>query len=170
LESIAVAGKLHWYGTATWEGYRRPPDAPDYLALRELVAAAQDVGREGHHFRVIQLPHNLAMPEALTQQNQQVDGQMSSPLEAAQEFGIYVMCSASILQSRLTRGLPNVLAEVFRLDTDAQRAIQFVRSSPGVGSALVGMKQVRHVEENLAVARVPPASLEQFMQLFERSS
>jgi hypothetical protein len=26
------------------------------------------------------------------------------------------------------------------------------------------------VEENLAVARVPPASLEQFMQLFERSS
>jgi aryl-alcohol dehydrogenase-like predicted oxidoreductase len=62
------------------------------------------------------------------------------------------------------------LAEVFGLDTDAQRAIQFVRSSPGVGSALVGMKQVKHVEENLAVARVPPVSLEQFMQLFERSS
>jgi aryl-alcohol dehydrogenase-like predicted oxidoreductase len=170
LESNAAAGKLRWYGTATWEGYRRPPDAPDYLALGELVAAAQDVGSEGHHFRVIQLPHNLAMPEALTQQNQQVDGQMLSPLEAAQVFGIYVMCSASILQSRLTRGLPQVLAEVFGLDTDAQRAIQFVRSSPGVGSALVGMKQVKHVEENLAVASVPPASLEQFMRLFERSS
>jgi aryl-alcohol dehydrogenase-like predicted oxidoreductase len=59
---------------------------------------------------------------------------------------------------------------VFRLATEAQRAIQFVRSSPGVGSALIGMKQVRHVEENLAVAQVPPASLEQFMQLFERLS
>jgi aryl-alcohol dehydrogenase-like predicted oxidoreductase len=45
-----------------------------------------------------------------------------------------------------------------------------VRSSPGVGTALIGMKQVRHVEENLAVAKVPPASLEQFMQLFERSA
>jgi aryl-alcohol dehydrogenase-like predicted oxidoreductase len=138
--------------------------------LGELVAAAQDIGGEEHHFRAIQLPHNLAMPEALTQQNQQVDGQTLSPLEAAQVFGIYVVCSASILQSRLARGLPEVLAQVFHLDTAAQRAIQFVRSSPGVGSALVGMKQVKHVEENLAVARVPPASLEQFMQLFERSS
>jgi aryl-alcohol dehydrogenase-like predicted oxidoreductase len=170
LETNVAAGQLRWYGTATWEGYRRPRDAADYLALGELVAAAHDVGSEGHHFRVIQLPHNLAMPEALTQQNQQVDGQTLSPLEAAQEFEIYVLCSASILQSRLTRGLPDVLAQVFRLDTDAQRAIQFVRSSPGVGSALVGMKQVRHVEENLAVAKVPPASLEQFMRLFERSS
>jgi aryl-alcohol dehydrogenase-like predicted oxidoreductase len=170
LETNIAAGKLRWYGTATWEGYRRPPDATDYLALGELVAAAQDVGSEGHHFRAMQLPHNLAMPEALTQQNQQVAGQTLSPLEAAQMLGIYVMCSASILQSRLTRGLPNVLAQVFHLDTDAQRAIQFVRSSPGVGSALIGMKQVRHVEENLAVAKVPPASLEQFMQLFERPS
>jgi aryl-alcohol dehydrogenase-like predicted oxidoreductase len=170
LERHVAAGKMGWYGTATWEGYRRPPDATDYLALGELVSAAHDVGGEEHHLRVIQLPHNLAMPEALTQQNQQVDGQTLSPLEAAQEFGIYVMCSASVLQSRLTHGLPNVLAQVFGLDTDAQRAIQFVRSSPGVGAALIGMKQVRHVEENLAVAKVPPASLEQFMQLFERLS
>jgi aryl-alcohol dehydrogenase-like predicted oxidoreductase len=170
LESNAAAGKLRWYGTATWDGYRRPPDATDYLALGELVAAAQDVGSADHRFRVIQLPHNLAMPEALTQQNQQVDGQTLSPLEAAQTLGIYAMCSASILQSRLTRSLPPVLAQVFGLDTEAQRAIQFVRSSPGAGSALIGMKQVRHVEENLAVARVPPAPLEQFMRLFERSS
>jgi aryl-alcohol dehydrogenase-like predicted oxidoreductase len=170
LENAVAAGKIRWYGAATWNGYRQPRDAPDYLGLGEFVAAARDVGGEGHHFRVIQLPHNLAMPEALTQQNQLVDGQTLSPLEAAQAFGVYAMCSASILQSRLTRGLPQVLTQVFRLDTDAQRAIQFVRSSPGVGSALVGMKQVRHVEENLAVAKVPPASLEQFMQLFERSS
>ena len=91
-------------------------------------------------------------------------------LEAAQTYGLYVMCSASILQSRLTQGLPQLLAQVFNLTTDAQCAIQFVRSTPGVGSALIGMKQVRHVEENLAVAKVPPAPLEQFMRLFERSS
>jgi aryl-alcohol dehydrogenase-like predicted oxidoreductase len=170
LESSVTAGKIRWYGVATWEGFRRPSEAPDYLALGELVSAAHDVGSEGHHFHVIQLPHNLAMPEALTQQNQQVDSQTLSPIEAAQAFGIYVLCSASILQSRLTHGLPNVLGQVFRLDTDAQRAIQFVRSSPGVGTALIGMKQVRHVEENLVVAKVPPASLEQFMRLFGPSS
>jgi aryl-alcohol dehydrogenase-like predicted oxidoreductase len=170
LEGSTTAGQLRWYGVATWEGFRRPSTAADYLSLGELVSAAHDVGGGEHHFRVIQLPHNLAMPEALTQQNQQVDGQALSPLEAAQAFGLYVLCSASILQSRLTRGLPNVLGRVFGLNCDAQRAIQFVRSSPGVGTALIGMKQVKHVEENLAVAKVPPAALEQFMQLFGSSS
>jgi aryl-alcohol dehydrogenase-like predicted oxidoreductase len=169
MESNVAAGKIRWYGTATWNGYRQPPDAADYLALGELVAAAREVGGEQHHFKVIQLPHNLAMPEALTRQNQQVDDQTLTVLEAAQLYGIYVLTSASILQSRLSQGLPAVLGQVFDLQTDAQRAIQFVRSSPGVGSALVGMKQVPHVEENLAVAKVPPAPLEQFMRLFERS-
>jgi aryl-alcohol dehydrogenase-like predicted oxidoreductase len=170
LERQVAAGQIHWYGVATWEGLRRPAEAPDYLALAELVAVAHDVGSAGHHFGVIQLPHNLAMPEALTQQNQQVDGQTLSALEAAQAFELYVLCSASILQNRLTHGLPNVLGQVFGFDSDAQRAIQFVRSSPGVGTALIGMKQIRHVEENLAVAKVPPAALEQFMQLFGSSS
>jgi aryl-alcohol dehydrogenase-like predicted oxidoreductase len=174
LEQNVAAGKIRWYGTATWNGYRQPPEAADYLSLSELVAAARDVAREvggaQHHFRIIQLPHNLAMPEALTRQNQPVDQQMLTPLEAAHAHGMFVMCSASILQSRLTRGLPAILRQVFDLETDAQRAIQFVRSSPGVGTALVGMKQVRHVEENLAVAKIPPAPLEQFMQLFGRPS
>jgi aryl-alcohol dehydrogenase-like predicted oxidoreductase len=169
MESSVAAGKIRWYGTATWNGYRQPPNATDYLALAELVAAARDVGGDSHHFKVIQLPHNLAMPEALTRQNQQVEDHTLSALEAAQLYEIFVLTSASIMQSRLSQSLPEVLAQVFDLQTDAQRAIQFVRSSPGVGTALVGMKQVPHVEENLAVAKVPPAPLEQFMQLFERS-
>lgn len=169
LEHNVASGKIRWYGTATWNGYRQPAEAQDSLALAELQAAARDVAGELHHFKVIQLPHNLAMPEALTLQNQPADGQRVTTLEAAQMFGIYVMASASILQSRLTRGLPSALAQVFDFSTDAQRALQFVRSSPGVGSALIGMKQVRHVEENLAVAKVPPTSFEQFMQLFQRA-
>ena len=36
------------------------------------------------------------------------------------------------------------------LETDAQRAIQFVRSTPGIGTALIGMKSVAHVEEKAA--------------------
>jgi aryl-alcohol dehydrogenase-like predicted oxidoreductase len=35
------------------------------------------------------------------------------------------------------------------LETDAQRAIAFARSIPGVTTALVGMKRVEHVDENL---------------------
>jgi len=169
LETCVTEGAIQWYGTATWNGYRQPPDAQDYLSLAELQTAAQHVGGAAHRFRVIQLPHNLAMPEALTLQNQPRDGQHLSTLEAAEISGVYTMASASILQSQLAQRLPPVLARVFGLSSNAQRAIQFVRSSPGVGSALIGMKQVRHVEENLAVAKVAPAPLEQFMQLFEQS-
>ena len=48
----------------------------------------------------------------------------------------------------------------------AQRAIQFVRSTPGVGTALVGMKTLGHVEENAGVAAAPPVPWEQFQRLF----
>jgi len=41
-----------------------------------------------------------------------------------------------------------------------------VRSTPGVRTALIGMKQVSHVEENLATARVPPLGTTQFARLF----
>jgi len=53
------------------------------------------------------------------------------------------------------------------LETDAQRSLQFVRSTPGVTTVLVGMKQVGHVEENLKVAHVAPAAAEQYAKLFK---
>jgi hypothetical protein len=42
------------------------------------------------------------------------------------------------------------------LSTDAQRAIQFARSAPGIVSALTGMSNPAHVNENLGVAAVAP--------------
>ena len=80
------------------------------------------------------------------------------------------MCSASVLQGQLTHNLPDVIRDTFQgLETDGQRALQFVRSTPGVTTALVGMKQLSHVDENLTTARVPPASWEQYSKLFEGS-
>jgi aryl-alcohol dehydrogenase-like predicted oxidoreductase len=55
-------------------------------------------------------------------------------------------------------------------ETDAQRAIQFARSTPGISVALVGMRQKAHVEENLRVARVPPVVMETYFKLFEDST
>jgi len=49
---------------------------------------------------------------------------------------------------------------------DSQRSIQFARSTPGVTAALVGMKRVGHVEENLGVAAHPPAGTEVVEGLF----
>jgi len=169
LEEEAAAGRLRVYGTATWNGYRVPPGSGGHLSLQELVGLAREVAGEGHHFRVIQLPLNVAMPEALTHATQGLDGEQVPALTAAARLGTYVMASASLLQSRLTRGMPPFLGEVLAgLETDAQRALQFVRSAPGLGTALVGMKQEAHVLENLATARVPPAPPEQFERLFTK--
>lgn len=167
LEGAVVAGHIGCYGTATWNGYREPPGAPGLLSLQEMVAAARDVAGAGHHFKVIQLPYNLAMNEAFTRANQVVGNDTVSTLEAARRLGVYVMASASVHQGQLTRNLPPLLAEYLPgLTTDAQRALQFVRSTPGIGTALVGMKSLPHVEENVGVARVAPMAWDQFKRLF----
>jgi len=156
LEQQAEAGRIAAYGVATWTGFRRPRHARDHLSLVDLVRLAEEVRPQGHHFRFIQLPYNLAMAEASTMKAQVRDGERVSILEAAHHFGITVLASASILQGQLTR-LPRDLAAAFPgLGSDAQRAIQFVRSTPGITTALVGMRGRRHVEENLALARVAP--------------
>jgi aryl-alcohol dehydrogenase-like predicted oxidoreductase len=167
LEEAVGASKIRCYGTATWHGFRRLSSAPDYLSLSDLVQAAREVGGEGHHFKVIQLPYNLAMHEAFTRANQRVGSETVPVLHAAAELGLYVMASASVHQGQLAQNLPPMIAEFLPgLATDAQRALQYVRSTPGIGTALVGMKSVAHVDENLDVARVPPVPWERFQRLF----
>lgn len=158
LERAADEGAIGVYGTATWNGYRQPERAPGHLSLAELVAIAREVGGARHRFRVVQLPYNLGMTEARGERNQRAaDGRAASLLEAAPTWGIYVMASASVLQGRLTQRLPDDVRGALGGDTDAQRAIQFVRSTPGLGTALVGMKRVEHVEENAGVVGRAPA-------------
>ena len=170
LEEAVGAGAIGCYGTATWDGCRQPPTARDYLSLEELVQAAHDVGGTEHHFKVVQLPYNLAMTEAFTRANQRVGSHTVTPLEAARRLGMYVMASASVYQGHLTRDLPTVVAEYLPgLGTDGQRALQFVRSTPGIGTALVGMKTLAHVEENAAVAAAPPMAWEQFKRMFSET-
>ncbi len=169
LEDAVGRGLIRMYGTATWNGYRQPPTARDYLSLSEVLALACEVGGPEHHFRVIQLPLNLGMPEALARTNQWVDGDWVPVVEAASRLGILTVASASILQGQAAHHLPPFVGEALRgLATDAQRAIQFVRSTPGLGVALVGMKQIAHVEENLATAGVPPARADDLQRALGR--
>jgi aryl-alcohol dehydrogenase-like predicted oxidoreductase len=157
LEETVAAGSIRYYGTATWHGYRDGP-----LSLAELVDLAREVAGEHHHFRFVQLPFNLGMPEALAPR---ADGG-ASVLDVAAELGITVIASAALLQARLTRRLPAEVVDLLPgLDSDAQRAIQFTRSTPGIASALVGMRKPGHVAENLGVAGVPPLTPAQYERL-----
>ncbi|HEY7543125.1 MAG TPA: aldo/keto reductase [Methylomirabilota bacterium] len=166
LEEAVSAGSIARYGTATWNGYRVDPGDAGYLSLAEVVAAAQDVGGPDHHFRVIQLPYNLGMTEAFTRANQRLKDRVVPVLEAARDLGIAVMASASLHQGQLTRLPPMMAQYVPGLTTDAQRALQFVRSTPGITTALTGMKTSAHVDENTTIATLSPMPWEQFQRLF----
>lgn len=161
LEGAVRDGKIRWYGAATWTGFRQPATAREHLSLPGLVGLAREVAGDGHHFGMIQLPYNLAMTEAITVANQRVGAASVPVMQAAEQLGVYVMTSASILQGKLARNLPPALAQVLEgLRTDAQRALQFVRSTPGVGTALCGMRSLPHVEENASLVSVPPVPSE----------
>jgi aryl-alcohol dehydrogenase-like predicted oxidoreductase len=170
LEAEAAEGRVGVYGVATWNGLRTDRHSGEHLSLRALLDAARDAGGDGHHFRALQLPLNLAMPQAVAERTQEAgDGRVVSLLDLAAEHGMTVMASASLLQGRLARGLPDAMREALAatgLHTDAQRALQFTRSAPGLATALVGMSDAAHAEENCAVAAVAPLDAERFRSLF----
>jgi aryl-alcohol dehydrogenase-like predicted oxidoreductase len=168
LESAAASGKIQFYGMATWNGFRQEARARDAMQLPELATLAHDIAGDQHRFRFVQLPFNLAMTEALTLGNQSIGGRDKTVMEAASELDITLVASASLLQGQVARNLPAFVAEALGLQDDAQRSLQFVRSSPGITTALVGMSHVEHVRENAKLVGVTPATVDQFSKLFTR--
>ncbi|MGH9729153.1 MAG: aldo/keto reductase [Candidatus Acidiferrales bacterium] len=166
LEAEAAAGKVRAYGMATWNAFRNESRAPDYLSLEQMVELARQAAGSDHHFHFVQLPFNLAMPEALMRPNQTVGGKTMSMVQAARELGVTLIASASLLQSHLVGKVSAVIHDTFGLKDDLECALQFVRSAPGIATALVGMKRVEHVKANLRLAGIPPASQEQFRKMF----
>jgi aryl-alcohol dehydrogenase-like predicted oxidoreductase len=160
LERLVKSGKIAFYGLATWSAFRLPDGARDSINLWEAVKLAREVGGEQHHFRFVQLPFNLAMPEAHGLQNHRSGNRKTSLLSAALESGIAVVGSATLYQGQLTHGLPDYVGQMLGLKSDAENAIQFSRSAPGIATSLVGMGHKEHVAANLKVALVPPATTE----------
>jgi aryl-alcohol dehydrogenase-like predicted oxidoreductase len=166
LEKAVKAGKLRFYGMATWNAFRVTAEERDYISLPQAVAIARETGGEHHHFRFVQLPFNLAMTEAFGVANQHLDRKDLSVLTAAARLGIAVVGSATLHQGHLAQGLPEFIAKVLGMTTDAGNAIQFSRSAPGLITALIGMGHAEHVSENLKTALAPPTPPEEWTKLF----
>jgi aryl-alcohol dehydrogenase-like predicted oxidoreductase len=171
LESCVKAGKLRYYGIATWNAFRVAEGSRDYMNLADAAQIAHEIGGERHHFRFIQLPFNLAMPEAYVLANQtsgnRAHGKKNvSVLAAAAELGIAVMGSATLYQGRLTHGLPAFISQTLGMQNDGENAIQFARSAPGITTSLIGMGHELHVAANLKPALLPPTRPEEWQKLF----
>jgi aryl-alcohol dehydrogenase-like predicted oxidoreductase len=167
LETAVAEKKIRAYGMATWNSFREDPKAGGYLSLDEMAGIAEEIAGPAHHFRFVQLPFNLAMPEALTRPNQMIDGKPVPMVQAARKLGISLITSAALLQGQLAKNLPPFVASALGAKENSTLALQFARSVPGLTTALVGMSQVAHVDKNLSLIAVEPASREQFLKLFE---
>ncbi len=55
------------------------------------------------------------------------------------------------------------------LPNPVQRAIQFNRSTPGLGTTLVGISDPAHLEDALAVVRIPPLERKAYLSLYSRA-
>ncbi len=168
LESAVEAGEIQYYGMATWNGFRQDARVREAMQLGEIAQIAQEIAGGRHRFRFVQVPFNLGMTEALTLGNQSLRGHHRTIMEAASELDISLIASASLLQGQVAKNLPEFVADALGLGNDAERALQFVRSSPGITTALVGMSRSEHVKANARLVSVPPATVDEFTKLFAR--
>lgn len=150
-EGLRTEGTLGAYGIATWDCLRVPRGDPGYFSLASAVRIARKVGGEGHGFRFIQFPFNLAMTEAATVHNQIVADDRMTLFGAAHRLGVACFSSVPLLQGQLAKAGPKR-----RGLSPAQTALQFARSAPGTLGPLIGQKSSEHLSENLEVASVPP--------------
>jgi len=168
LESAVQDGKISKYGLATWNAFRLEPGEKGALSLEKMVRLAERAGGAGHHFAAIQLPMNVAMPEAFVLPSQQVAGSLVTALRAARDLGLATFASASIVQAKVLPALPPYVGAVLKgLASNAQRALQFTRSTPGLDVALIGTGRASHARENFGLAKFNPASHDDFMKFFD---
>jgi len=158
-------GKIKFYGMATWECFRVSSDNLQYLSLQDTVEMAKKVGGENHGFRFIQLPFNMYYDQVLLAKNQTLDGNLVSALEAAIALNIGVFTSVPLMQGRLLS--PGAMPEFNDLKPSI-RALQFIRSTPGVLAPLVGQKSPQHVSENLEIMKIPPMPEDEFLALAKK--
>lgn len=158
-------GKIKFYGLATWECFRVSSDNPQYLSLEETVSMAKKIGGDNHGFRFIQLPYNMNYDQALLSKTQLLQNQLISVLEASVKLGVGVFTSVPFMQGRLLS--PGVMPEFGELKPSL-RALQFIRSSPGVLAPLAGQKSQEHVSENLEIMKIPPITNNEFVALVKK--
>ena len=158
-------GKIKFYGMATWECFRVKDNDPQHLSLEDIVEMAKKIGGDDHGFKFIQLPYNMNYDQALLGKNQIIQNKPVSILESAVTLGIGVFTSVPFMQGRLLA--PGIMPEFSDLKSSL-RALQFIRSSPGVLAPLVGQKSAEHVSENLEIMQIPPLSNDDFVELVKK--
>ena len=137
-EEQVKKGNIRHYGIATWDDLLVEPGQDEYISLEKVVQVAESIAGDKHHFHFVQLPFNKRMNTAEMFKNQSVNGRWITPLQAIEELDLFATISAPLAQGTL-----------FDESTSVQEHLHYVLDTPGVFSAMVGMKRSTHVIENI---------------------
>lgn len=177
LEQAVKAGKIRYYGVSSFHSFRAHTDDKLFLTLASMLGlatqAAKDVFADAtpHHFAIVQLPFNGVMLEGFSRFNQITgQGNEASTLQAALQLKLFTMASHTLFKGHLGKQSLDVMQQAMpALRTHAQRAIQFNRSTPGLGTTLVGMSTPAHLEDVLTVARTPVVPRPTYLSMYEKA-
>lgn len=134
-ESQVEKGIIKAYGIATWESFQLEEGNAKHISLERMVKIAKGV-KPDHSFKHIMLPYNLILDAANTKKTQVVKGKYYTTFEAAKRLGLHISTSGSI-----NRGC-ELEIEAFFKDN---------KSNPNIDLMIVGMKQVKHLKENITL-------------------
>jgi aryl-alcohol dehydrogenase-like predicted oxidoreductase len=178
LERAVQAGHIRYYGVSSFNSFRVHTDEAVFLSIASLLGlaerAAHDVWGDNqapHHLAIVQMPFNGVMLEGFTRFNQ-VTGQGNevSTLQAALQLKLFTMASHTLFKGHLAKQSIDVVQQALpTLKNPAQRAIQFNRSTPGLGTSLVGMSTPAHLEDALAVARLPLMPRQAYLSMYQKA-
>jgi len=135
LESLCDAGRVGGYGIATAIA----------LDLRQLVELAREIAGPRHRLRAVQVPLSL-LQQGLVE---------AGTIARAAELGLHVVARGCLDGGSPGYRIPPALSELLGDVPDATAAIRWTRSVPGVGTALFGSRDARHVRANIAAAKLP---------------
>jgi aryl-alcohol dehydrogenase-like predicted oxidoreductase len=178
LEQAVKDGKIRTYGISTFNGFRVETDDPMFQSLTSMQGLAEKAARAvwqddqaRHAFKVVQMPFNQVLLEGFTRFNQATgQGNVASTFQAAHQLKIYLMSSHSLFKGHLAGQCVDTVHQAMpELPNHAQRALQFNRSTPGLGTALVGVSTPAHLDDLLAVAARPPLEKNAYLKLYQRT-
>lgn len=178
LERAVLEGKLRYYGISTFEGFRVETDNTMFQSITSMIGLAERAAKEvtgqdeaRHHFKLVMMPFNQVMLEGFTRFNTATgQGNVASPIQAAHQLEVYMMASHTLFKGHLGQQSVDVVAKAMsNLVNPAQRALQFNRSTPGLGTSLVGISTPEHLDDVLTVARIPPLPRQEYLAMYRKA-
>jgi len=170
-ETLVQRNYIKNYGLSTFVCFRVPKsDKQNHLNLQNIVQIAEKVAGKNNHFKYIQAPINVAMPELMTEQNQELKNQGKTTehvfLAAANRLQMNLISCEPLFQGNVTK--LKLLTNIKIGDRGAKH-LQLIRSIPAVclKSTVVGMKTMAHLKANLEVAKNEPLKSKEFSEAIQ---